>query len=108
MKTAMEKSGSLVASLFQEPRNFRTAGDPVHSGPAITIAHQTGSGAHEIAGQLANILQGAEPKGAPPWTVLDRQIVEKALEEHHWPKALAQKMPEDRRSLFGQFLNRAT
>ena len=105
MKTAMEKSGSLVASLFQEPRNFRTTGDPVHSGPAITIAHQTGSGAHEVAEQLANLLQEAEPKGGPPWKVLDRQIVEQALEEHHWPKALAQKMPEDRRSYLDDTLD---
>jgi len=104
MKTAIEKSGSLVASLLRDPWNLRATA-PVLSGPAITIAHQTGSGAHEVAEQLARILQDAEPKGTATWTVLDRQIVEKALEEHHWPGALAQKMPEDKRSYLDDTLD---
>ena len=68
-------------------------------GPAITISYQAGSGAHEIAGRLAAILQAAEPKGRSPWTVFDRRLVEKVLEEHHLPKRLAKLMPEDRRSV---------
>jgi Cytidylate kinase-like family len=67
-------------------------------GPAITISDQTGSGAHDIASRLAALLQAGEPKGTPPWTVFDRQLVEKVLEEHHLPKRLAKLMPEDRRS----------
>lgn len=67
-------------------------------GPAITISHQTGSGAHEIAEQLAKLLQPAHQKGTVSWTVFDRNLVEKVLEEHHLPKALAKYMPEDRRS----------
>jgi cytidylate kinase len=67
-------------------------------GPAITISHQTGSGTHQIAELLAQTLQQAEPEGAYAWTVFDRQLVEQALEEHHLPKALAKKMPEDKRS----------
>jgi cytidylate kinase len=75
------------------------------SGPAITIAHQTGSGAHEIAERLAQLFQETEPDDAWPWMVLDRQIVEKALEEHHWPRELARKMPEDRRSYLADTLD---
>ena len=37
MKTAIEKSGSLVASLLRDPWNLRATA-PVLSGPAITIA----------------------------------------------------------------------
>jgi hypothetical protein len=68
------------------------------SGPAVTISHQTGAGAQEIVERLAQILQATEPNSADVWKVFDRQLVEKALEEHHWPKALANKMPEDKRS----------
>lgn len=67
-------------------------------GPAVTISYQTGSGAHEIADRLAGVLQEAEPKGHVPWTVFDRQLVEKVLEDHELPKAMAKFMPEDRRS----------
>jgi hypothetical protein len=48
---------------------------------------------------MAELLQSAEPKGSVPWTVFDRHLVEKALEDHNWPKTLAKFMPEDRRSL---------
>ena len=69
-------------------------------GPAITISNLTGSGAHDLAGHLAELLQAEEPQGSPPWAVFDRQIVEKVLEEHRLPKKLAGLMPEDRRSYF--------
>jgi hypothetical protein len=95
MQASIEKTGSFVSSLFRESVRFPTFD---HSGPAITIAHQTGSGAHEIAERVALLLQGTEPERVRPWTVLDRQIVEIALEEHHWPRALARRMPEDKRS----------
>lgn len=71
---------------------------PAVAGLAITISHQAGSGADEIAGLLAGLLQVTEPKGAVQWTVFNRQLVEKVLEEHDLPKSLAKLMPEDRRS----------
>jgi hypothetical protein len=70
----------------------------VEPGPAVTISSQTGAGAHEVAHCLAAILQKEMPGGRSAWTVFDRQLVEKVLEEHHLPKALAKYMPEERRS----------
>ncbi len=67
-------------------------------GPAVTIAHQTGAGAHEIARRLAAILQQTEPDGRCAWTVFDRQLIERVLEEHHLPKSLARLLTEERRS----------
>lgn len=63
---------------------------------AITISRQTGSGAHVLAGQLADELQRLLPGTGRPWTVFDRNLVEKVLEDHHLPTRLAQFMPEDR------------
>jgi hypothetical protein len=68
-------------------------------GPAITISHQTGAGAHEIAGRLAKLLHDSEPRKSIAWTVFDRHLVEKVLEDHHLPKSLAKFMPEERRSI---------
>ena len=68
------------------------------SGPAITISHQTGAGAHEIAQRLARLLQATDSTEAIPWTVFDRELLEQVLKEHHLPKTLARYMPEDRRS----------
>jgi cytidylate kinase len=76
-------------------------------GPAITISNLIGSGAHELSGHLAELLQAEEPEGSPPWTVFDRQLVEKMLEEHHLPNRLAEVMPEDRRSYFDDIIDEA-
>lgn len=67
-------------------------------GPTVTISYQTGAGAHEIAERLAKILQEEESERLVPWTVFDRKLVEKVLEEHQLPKTWAKFMPEDRRS----------
>ncbi len=72
--------------------------NPHAPGPAITISHLAGSGAHEIAIRLVGLLQAEDPDGPVPWTVFDRNLVEKVLEDHHLPQALAKFIPEDRRN----------
>ena len=63
---------------------------------AVTISRQTGSGAHSVAEKLAALLQARTPKDACPWTVFDRNLVAKVLQEHNLPERVAQFMPEDR------------
>ncbi len=63
---------------------------------AVTISRQTGSGGHAVAEELARLLQGRLFPEGRPWTIFDRNLVEKVLEDHHLPKRLAQFMPEDR------------
>jgi hypothetical protein len=63
---------------------------------AVTISRQTGSGAHIVAGRLASYLQAHSPKDACPWTVFDRNLVEKVVEDHNLPHRLVRFMPEDR------------
>jgi cytidylate kinase len=63
---------------------------------AVTISRQTGSGAHRIAEELAVLLQKLVPGPGREWTVFDRNLVEKVLEDHHLPQRLAQFMNEDR------------
>ncbi|HVM47364.1 MAG TPA: cytidylate kinase-like family protein [Candidatus Acidoferrum sp.] len=69
-----------------------------HPGPAITLSYQTGAGAHEMAEELALILQRHESTATPAWTVFDRELVERVLEDHQLPRSIARYMPEDRRS----------
>ncbi len=105
MTTAVDKSGSFVVSQFKDSTGSRAAHHAASVGPAITISHQTGAGAREVAERLAKIFQETDPKGALPWTVFDRQVVERALQEHHWPDGLARKMPEDKRSYMDDVLD---
>lgn len=63
---------------------------------AITISRQAGSGAHVVAEKLAELLQGQEPQETCPWTIFDKNLVEKVLEDHHLPSRLGKFMREDR------------
>lgn len=67
---------------------------------AVTFSRQTGCGAWEIAPRLARILEESGPAGEPAWTVFDRELVEKVLEDNNLPAKLAQYMPEDKVSYF--------
>ena len=66
--------------------------------PAVTISRQAGSGGHAVAEILATYLQTRSPQDACPWTVFDRNLVHRVLEDHNLPARLAQFMPEDRKS----------
>jgi len=76
-------------------------GSPIR--PAVTISRMAGSGGHTIASQLAEYLQTCAPVDCR-WTVFDRNLIEKALEEHHLPKRMAEYMPENHTHIFGDML----
>lgn len=64
--------------------------------PSVTLSRQTGAGGHAVAEKLAACLQARSAPNAVPWTVFDRELVERVLQEHNLPKELARFMPEDR------------
>ena len=63
---------------------------------AVTISRESGSGGHAVAERLAEYLQRHAANRSCPWTIFDRDLVDKVLEEHHLPQSLARFMPEDR------------
>lgn len=71
---------------------------------AVTISRQAGAGGHLVAEKLAEYLQAAANGEGRPWTVFDRNLVEKVLEDHHLPGRLAKFMPEDRVSAIADTL----
>jgi cytidylate kinase len=71
---------------------------------AVTISRQTGCGAFAIAEKLAHYLRERSPKNACPWTVFDRNLIDKVLEDHNLPAYLAKFLPEDRASELEDFL----
>ena len=65
---------------------------------AVTISRQAGSGAHHIAERLTALLQAHTPAEAAPWTVFDRNLVDKVCQEHELPEHMSRFMREDRTS----------
>jgi cytidylate kinase len=78
------------------PGAKRSWGAPERRPPAVAISRQAGAGGIPIAEHLAEYLQVHGPKTERPWTVFDKNLVEKVLSEHHLPKEIARYMPEDR------------
>jgi cytidylate kinase len=63
--------------------------------PAVTLSRQTGCGARAIAAELVDFLQVHCPVPGQ-WTVVDKSLVARILDEHKLPKEVAKFMPEDR------------
>jgi len=63
---------------------------------SVTISRQAGSGGNSVAEHLVENLQKTNRKGARPWTIFDRNLVERVLEDHQLPARLARFFPEDR------------
>ena len=61
--------------------------------PVITISRQAGAGSRPVAEALIHRLEG-DIHG--PWTIVDRDLVARVLEDHHLPAELMRFMPEDR------------
>ena len=71
-------------------------GVPVGLRRAVTISRQAGCGAVMVAEKLANYLQEHAPTPGVKWTIFDRQLMAKVLEDHKLPGYLAKFLPEDR------------
>ena len=94
--TAMfERCNSFINSHVQ-PARLAMPGTDHTIARAVTISRQAGCGAVVVAEKLAALLQQATPPGTPPWTVFDRNLMDRALEDHNLPARLAQYLPEDR------------
>jgi cytidylate kinase len=63
---------------------------------AVTISRQAGCGGLQVADALANHLQKILPRPGVPWTVFDRNLMEKVLADHNLPANLANILAEDR------------
>lgn len=66
--------------------------------PVVTISRQAGAGGFTLAQKLAQYLQQHDTRAACPWTVFDKQLVQKVLEDHKLSDSVARFMPEDKYS----------
>lgn len=64
--------------------------------PSVTLSRMTGAGALSLAQKLADYLAEHDKKSNAPWTVFDKNLVRKVLEDHNLPARLEMFMPEDK------------
>lgn len=95
MKSVTGVERFLEAADYEFRRRRESRATRIHR-PVITISRQAGSGSHVVAQELVARLQKRDPNASPPWTVFDRNLVERVLQEHDLPERMAEYMPEDR------------
>lgn len=71
---------------------------PPHTAmPFITISRQAGAGGDTLAQHLADRLN-IEDKGETPWSVWDRELVERIVAEEHIPMSVLEEFEKHRKS----------
>lgn len=64
--------------------------------PVLTLSREAGAGAVTIGRLVAEQLNRQHRRASdPPWTIFDRNLVERVLEDHDLPAQIRQFMPED-------------
>ncbi len=62
--------------------------------PTITISRMTGAGGRSVAAKLGEYLQTSVPVECR-WTVFDRDLMDRVLEDHHLSRRVVEHEPED-------------
>ena len=63
--------------------------------PVVTVSRETGSGGVFFGETLCAYLEKTQPKGRGPWAMVNRELVDKILEDEALPERLASWSPED-------------
>ncbi len=74
-------------------------------GPCITLSRETGAGADRVSQSLVEFFQPFSEESSIPWTIFDKNLIEKVLEDHHLPQKLEQYLVEDKLSELKSTMN---
>lgn len=89
-----EKTLAFVAAMLgASPRGPSKARE--RRRPVVTVSRQTGAGGNAFGEALCEWLERAQPKGRGSWVVVDKELVDKILEDEALPDRLASWSPED-------------
>ena len=73
--------------------------------PSITISRMCGAGGRSVASQLVDYLQPHAPYGCQ-WTIFDKKLIEKVLDDHLLPPRMAEYLSESGRPLLTGIMDR--
>ncbi len=103
VKGAFEKARVYIEShsdLSKDSEHYK-----IKPGPCITISRETGAGADVVSELLVEFFKSYKTLNPQPWTIFDKNLIEKVLEDHHLPHKLSQYMVEDKISDIKSDLN---
>lgn len=89
---ALEKARLYIETHSKEKEPYKKG--KFEKGPCITISRETGAGADIISQKLIKNLQNYKKENLPDWTIFDKNLIEKVLEDHNLPKTLSEVFDE--------------
>lgn len=96
----LEKSRRYIEARYKEKNNIDY---PV--GPCITISRETGTCAKCISEELVKFLNRKSYVKEPEWTIFDKNLIDKVIEDHNLPGVLKSLMVEEKVSFFASMIN---
>jgi len=70
----------------------------IFSGPCITISRETGAKADAVSENLVEFFNKYNNRNPVPWTIFDRNLIEKVIQDHNLPQSLSKLMEEEKYS----------
>jgi hypothetical protein len=68
------------------------------AGPCITISRETGARADVISELIVELFERYKSNNPVPWTVFDKNLIEKVIQDYHLPHSLSKIMAEKKYS----------
>ncbi len=93
---AFEKARLYIESHSQISKDSEDKNTRIKPGPCITLSRETGAGADLVGEELVNYFSLLENRNLCPWTVFDKNLIEKVMEDHHLPSLLERFLVEDK------------
>jgi cytidylate kinase len=93
---ALEKARLYIVTHSREKESGKWG--KFEKGPCITVSRETGAGADILSQKLIEILQKYKKENFPDWTIFDKNLIEKVLEDHQLPKTLSEVFDEKKYS----------
>jgi cytidylate kinase len=89
------------------PHGFAGSEGEIHPSakPSVTISRMCGSGGRTVASELAKYLQTHTPAGRA-WTIFDKNLIAKVLEDHHLSRRIGEFLTEDGKSLLAETIEK--
>ncbi len=98
------KSGFEKAKQYIESHS-ELGQDKIPQGPCITISRETGAGSDMVSEHLIDFLKAHIKNKSINWSIFDRNLIEKVIEDHHLPGTLNDYFSEDKKSKFTSMIN---
>lgn len=102
---AFEKAKKYIETRSKEADLTKEKGEVRIAGPCITVSRQAGAGSRQVAKILISILEQKDKKEDSSWTLFDKNLIKKVIEDHNLPIYMTKFLEEGKHSEIFSLMN---